>query len=53
VDIRSVEGDRLVATTLLDLYSHPIMSPELAASARAALDDSPPIHEEAQPRRRR
>jgi TetR/AcrR family transcriptional regulator, regulator of cefoperazone and chloramphenicol sensitivity len=53
VDIRSVEGDRLVATTLLDLYSHPIMSPELAASARAALDDQPPIHEEAQPRRRR
>jgi AcrR family transcriptional regulator len=53
VDIQSVEGDRLVATALLDLYSHPIMSPELAASARAALDDPPPIHEKAQPRRRR
>lgn len=52
VDIRSVEGDRLVATALLDLYSHPVMSPELAASARAALEDPPPIHKKAHPRRR-
>jgi AcrR family transcriptional regulator len=53
VDIRSVEGDRLVATALLDLYSHPIVSPELAATARAALDDPPPTQEKAHPRRRR
>ena len=52
VDIRSVEGDRLVATALLDLYSHPILSPELAASARAGLEDQPP-QERAHPRRRR
>ena len=42
VDIMSVEGDRLLATALLDLYSHVIMSPELAESARAALENQPP-----------
>jgi AcrR family transcriptional regulator len=55
VDIMSVEGDRLVATAVLDLYSHPILSPELAATARAAFDDPPPPipQKKAQPRRRR
>lgn len=54
VDIRSVEGDRLVATALLDLYSHPIVTPELAATALAGLDDTPPVQEKkAHSRRRR
>jgi AcrR family transcriptional regulator len=53
VDIRSVEGDRLVATALLDLYSHPILSPELAATARAGLEDQLPNNDRAHPRRRR
>jgi AcrR family transcriptional regulator len=42
VDITSVEGDRLVAAALLDLYSHVIVSPELAATALAALENQPP-----------
>ncbi len=41
VDIFSPEGDRQVALALLDLYSHALLSPELAASARAGLDNPP------------
>ena len=41
VDIISPEGDRLLAMALLDLYSHALMTPELAATARAGLDASP------------
>ena len=53
-DIRSVEGDRLVATALIDLYSHPVMTPELAATALAGFDDTtPPTQEKAHSRRRR
>ena len=40
VDIFSPEGDRQVALAVLDIYSHALMSPELAASARAALGES-------------
>lgn len=39
VDTFSPEGDRRVALALLDLHSHALLSPELAASARARLDD--------------
>lgn len=39
VDTFSPEGDRRVALALLDLHSHALVSPELAASARAGLDD--------------
>jgi len=42
VDIMTPEGDRLVALALLDLYSHPLVSPELAATARAQLDGPQP-----------
>ncbi len=38
VDIFSPEGDRQVALAALDIYSHALLSPELAASARDALD---------------
>ncbi|WP_020576424.1 TetR/AcrR family transcriptional regulator [Actinopolymorpha alba] len=38
VDLSSPEGDRLLSRILLDLYSHPLMSLEDAARARAALD---------------
>jgi AcrR family transcriptional regulator len=38
VDLFSPEGDRLLALALLDLYSHPWMSPEEASAAVAALD---------------
>jgi AcrR family transcriptional regulator len=38
VDIRSDEGDRLVALALLDIYSHALITPELAAVARAGFD---------------
>lgn len=41
VDTFSREGDRRVALALLDIYSHAIVTPELAASARAGLDDAP------------
>jgi AcrR family transcriptional regulator len=37
VDIFSPEGDHRVALALLDIYSHAILSPELAATARAGL----------------
>lgn len=42
VDTFSAEGDRQVALALLDLYSHTLMSPEMAASARRGLDDTTP-----------
>jgi AcrR family transcriptional regulator len=38
VDIFSPEGDKLLARTLLDIYSHPLMSLDDAAAARAGLD---------------
>ncbi len=41
-DIRGVEGDRRVAMALLDIYSHPMVSPELAASARAGFQNPGP-----------
>jgi TetR/AcrR family transcriptional regulator, regulator of cefoperazone and chloramphenicol sensitivity len=36
-DLSTPEGDRRLATALLDLYSQPLMSPEEAAAARAGL----------------
>jgi len=42
VDTDSIEGERLVAAALLDLYSHVIMTPELAAEAWAAYQNQPP-----------
>lgn len=41
LDTFSPEGDRRVALALLDIYSHALMSLELAASARAGLDPPP------------
>jgi len=41
VDTTSTEGDRQVALALLDIYSHALMTPELAATARAGLDAPP------------
>ncbi|GLX02316.1 hypothetical protein Misp02_64020 [Microtetraspora sp. NBRC 16547] len=38
VEVLSPEGDLLLARTLIDLYSHPMLSLEDAASIRAALD---------------
>ncbi|RCG28948.1 TetR/AcrR family transcriptional regulator [Sphaerisporangium album] len=37
-DLFTPEGDREVAYALLDLYSHALMTPDDAATARAALD---------------
>ncbi|HEX6360529.1 helix-turn-helix domain-containing protein [Actinophytocola sp.] len=37
VDLSTPEGDVRLASALLDLYSHPLMSPEEAAAARAGL----------------
>jgi AcrR family transcriptional regulator len=37
VDLATPEGDALLASALLELYSHPLMSPEDAAKARAGL----------------
>ncbi len=46
VNTLSPEGDRRIALAALDLYSHPLMTPELAASAKAEyevpLDGTPP-----------
>ena len=59
VDITSVEGDRLLALALLDLHSHILVTPELAATAQAALQDgarrpdTSAIPSPAHPRRRR
>ncbi|GII63655.1 hypothetical protein Skr01_37400 [Sphaerisporangium krabiense] len=38
VDTLTPEGDHRLAMALLDIYSHPLMSPEDAAAARVALD---------------
>jgi AcrR family transcriptional regulator len=38
VDMFSPEGDRRIVLALLDIYSHPLISPELAASAGAGFD---------------
>lgn len=38
VDLLTPEGDQLLARTLIDIYSHPLMSPQDAALARAGLD---------------
>jgi len=38
VDTFSPEGDQQVATALLDLYSHAVMSPAMAESARRGLE---------------
>jgi AcrR family transcriptional regulator len=38
VDLFSPEGDQLLARALVDIYSHPALSPEEAALARAGLD---------------
>lgn len=40
VDTFSAEGDQQVAVALLDLYSHPLMSPEMAESARRGLEST-------------
>jgi AcrR family transcriptional regulator len=40
VDTLSDEGDRLVAMALLDIYSHTLITPELAALARAGFEDT-------------
>ena len=45
LDLTSPEGEELLARALIDIYSHPMLSPEDAAWARAGLDrirnDSP------------
>ncbi|MFI6294602.1 TetR/AcrR family transcriptional regulator [Nonomuraea sp. NPDC050790] len=38
VDLATPEGAHLLAVTLLDIYSHPLLSPETAATMRDALD---------------
>jgi AcrR family transcriptional regulator len=42
VDVLSVDGDRGVALALLDIYSHALITPELAEQARAALYSQSP-----------
>ncbi|EXG81743.1 TetR/AcrR family transcriptional regulator [Cryptosporangium arvum] len=42
VDILSDDGDRRVALAMLEIYSHPLISTELAEQARAALYPDPP-----------
>jgi AcrR family transcriptional regulator len=41
VDLTTQEGDVVLMRTLVDLYSHPLMSQEEAAAARAGLDRIP------------
>jgi hypothetical protein len=41
VDTFSPEGDRLVALALLDIYRHPMTTPEFAENARDALLATP------------
>ncbi|MFI7421487.1 hypothetical protein [Nonomuraea sp. NPDC049684] len=43
VDVFSPEGAHPLALTLLDLYSHPLLTPEAAAGLRDALA-KPPGH---------
>ena len=38
VDLFSPDGDQLLARTLVDIYSHPLLSPQDAALARPGLD---------------
>lgn len=38
VEVLSPEGDKLLAKTLIDIYSHPMLSLEDAAKAQAVLD---------------
>jgi AcrR family transcriptional regulator len=38
VDVRSTDGDRLLAHVMIDLYSHPLMTKQMAAEAHAGLD---------------
>ena len=42
VDVFSPEGDQLLARTLIDLYSHPLLSIDDAGEIRAALDKTRP-----------
>ncbi|MEU4545746.1 TetR/AcrR family transcriptional regulator [Nonomuraea dietziae] len=42
VDLYTPEGDLLLARTLIDIYSHPMLSVEDAAEVRAALDNLSP-----------
>ncbi|GAA1292371.1 TetR/AcrR family transcriptional regulator [Pseudonocardia aurantiaca] len=42
VDVFSPDGDQLLARTLVDIYSHPMLSVEDAAAIRAALDKIQP-----------
>lgn len=51
VDILSPEGDRQVSLALLDLYSHALITPELAETARVALDGAPAPRPAARPTR--
>ncbi|WP_248958830.1 TetR/AcrR family transcriptional regulator [Sphaerisporangium perillae] len=55
VDIFSPEGDRLLSRAMLDIYSHPLISPEEAAMLIDALDKAPdratPAEREATPGR--
>lgn len=41
VDVFSPEGERLLAAALLDIYSHPMLSPEDAAALRDARQEDP------------
>ncbi|MBP2707522.1 TetR family transcriptional regulator [Microbispora sp. RL4-1S] len=41
VDLFSPEGDRLLSRAMLDIYSHPMLTPEEAAALAAAIDRSP------------
>ncbi|GAA3617792.1 TetR/AcrR family transcriptional regulator [Nonomuraea rosea] len=40
VDVATPEGETKLLRVLLDVYSHPVLTPEEAAAARAALDRS-------------
>lgn len=42
VDVLSAGGDQEVALAMLDIYSHALISPELAGRARATLYPDPP-----------
>ncbi|GAA0224654.1 TetR/AcrR family transcriptional regulator [Cryptosporangium japonicum] len=42
IDVLSADGDRRVALAMLDIYSHALISTELAEQARAALYPEPP-----------
>jgi AcrR family transcriptional regulator len=46
VDILSPEGDQLLTLAMLEIYSHSLISPDLAATARAAMDAPTAVPEE-------